>query len=118
MTSTSDSVARRMRWSGIGFSLGGQRREVEGVDLGDAALVAEGGDTGGVESEVDAGGGWQGEPGGDQDAAEVAVADQDHVAGDGPDPVEDLRGAGADLVGGLAVRARVGPDRPLWNGFA
>ena len=57
----------------------------------------------------------QAEPAGAEDAKQVAVAEEQGVAGDvgrqaaRDDPV----GAGPDLVDGLAARPRPGPDRPV-----
>src|SRR5262245_28545292 len=114
--STSDAWARRTRWSGNEISLG----DVQPVNLRHPALVAELGDAGRVESEVDGVGGVLADPAGGQYAAEVPVAHQDHVAlgESGANAVEHLVRSGADLLGGFAAGARVGPDGPVRHGFA
>src|SRR5262247_3897301 len=59
-----------------------------------------------------AGGGWQADPARDQDTKDVAVREQDDVAGGAADSGDDAVDAGADLRRRFAARTAVAEEHP------
>ena len=84
------------------------------LDDGTLAVPAEDRDGRCREREQPTRGRGQAQPAGAEDAEQVAVAEEQGIAGDGRGQaaLDDPVGAGPDLVDGLTGRPRTGPDRP------